>query len=209
MDSYSDHSLEKCAEELASDKPTPGGGSSAGVSGVLAASLLMMVIGVSENSSELNDLAEELEYGQKRALELIDEDAESFEEVMEAFRLPQESAEESRKRSRKIQEAFRSAASTPLEMLELAADIAEIAVEVARKGNDSAITDAAAGVSAADSAAEAAYFNVMINLDSIEDEEFVEQKAERARKLREKAAEKKSEVIDQARNNIQTMEGID
>ncbi len=202
MKNYEDYSLKEFADTLSSQEPTPGGGSAAAVSGALAASLLLMVIRVTENSPDLDRYQDNLEAKKKRALELIDEDADSFNEVMKAFRLPRETEEEREQRAEKIQAAFKTAAATPLEMIKLSVDVAELAVEVAEKGNDNAITDAAAGAIAARAAADIAYYNVMINLESIEDEKFVERTGGRAHDLKLRAANLLEEVIATTEENI-------
>lgn len=202
---YADYSLRKFADTLSSDNPTPGGGSAAGVNGALAASLLLMVIRVTNQSSGLEGHQDVLEAKKNKALELIDEDAESFNQVMEAFRLPKDTEEERKKRREQIQASFKTAAAKPLEMIELSVEIAEIAVEVTKKGNPNAVTDAAAGAIAAKAAADTAYYNVMINLESIEDEKFVERVGSKAHRLKEKAAEIKSQVISTTEDNIEIL----
>lgn len=202
---YADYSLQKFADTLSSENPTPGGGSAAGVNGSLAASLLLMVIRVTNKSPELESLEDLLEAKKEKALELIDEDAESFNQVMEAFRMPQETEEQREKRRQKIQSTFKNAAATPLEMLELAVEMAEIAVDVAEKGNPNAVTDAAAGAIAAKAAADTAYYNVMINLESIEDEKFVERVGSKAYNLKQKAEKVKAQVIDTTEDNIEIL----
>lgn len=202
---YADYSLRKFVGTLSSDNPTPGGGSAAGVNGALAASLLLMVIRVTNQSSELESYEDLLEAKKEKALELIDEDAESFNQVMEAFRLPKATEEERKKRGEQIQSSFKAAAAKPLEMMELSVEIAEIAVEVTKKGNPNAVTDAAAGAIAAKAAADTAYYNVMINLESIADEKFVERVGSKAQRLKEKAAKKKSRVLSTTEDNIEIL----
>ncbi len=202
---YADYSLQKFADTLSSENPTPGGGSAAGVNGSLAASLLLMVIRVTNQSPDLESYEDLLEAKKERALELIDEDAESFNQVMEAFRMPKDTQEEREERQQEIQTAFKNAAATPLEMIELSVEIAEIAVEVAEKGNPNAITDAAAGAIAAKAAAETAYYNVMINLESIEDEKFIERVGGKAYNLKQKAENIKTKVIETTEENIEIL----
>ncbi len=202
---YLDYSLKDFTGELASKQPTPGGGSSAAVNGALAASLLLMVIRVTKNSPDLESLEDLLQGRLKRALEFIDEDAESFNQVMEAFRMPQSSEEERKKRQNAIQKALQEAASTPLELLELTLEVAEQAVEIAKKGNDNAITDAAAGAISARAAADTAFYNVMINLESIEDEKFVEKVGGKAYRLKQKAARIENDVINLTEDKIEIL----
>ena len=199
---YADYSLQKFADTLSSENPTPGGGSAAGVNGSLAASLLLMVIRVTSSSPELESLEDLLEAKKEKALKLIDEDAESFNQVMKAFRMPQETEKQREERQQEIQRTFKNAAATPLEMIELSVEIAELAVDIAAKGNPNAVTDAAAGAIAAKAAADTAYYNVMINLESIEDEKFIERVGGKAYRLKQRAAEFKEQVLETTEDNI-------
>jgi formiminotetrahydrofolate cyclodeaminase len=91
---------------------------------------------------------------------------------MEAFKLPKETEEEKEERRQEIQSAMKGASRTPLETMKLGLTVLEIAEEVARKGNPNAITDAGVAGLTALSAVKGARYNVLINLNSIDDEEF-------------------------------------
>ena len=187
---------------LASKNPTPGGGSAAAVGGALAASLLLMVVRVTARSPELESLEDILEAKKLKYLELIEEDADCFNRVMEAHRLPRSSEEKRQQRRREIETALKEASNSPLEMLDLTSEIAELAVEIVEKGNPNAVADAAAAGLAAHAAAETAFYNIMTNLESIEDEKFVERAGSRAYRLREETASLKEEVIKKTEEKI-------
>ncbi|SDL77740.1 cyclodeaminase/cyclohydrolase family protein [Halarsenatibacter silvermanii] len=199
---YKDYSLEDFSEMLASKNPTPGGGSAAAVGGALAASLLLMVVRVTARSPELESLEDILEAKKLKCLELIEEDADCFNRVMEAHRLPRSSEKKRRQRRREIEAALKKASNSPLEMLDLTSEIAELAVEIVEKGNPNAVADAAAAGLAAHAAAETAFYNIMTNLESIEDEKFVEKAGSRAYRLREETASLKEEVIKKTEDKI-------
>jgi len=71
---FANMSLKEFNSKLASDSPTPGGGSVAGLSAALAASLASMVINLSKET-DLDSYSEKLKENIEFALELIDKDA--------------------------------------------------------------------------------------------------------------------------------------
>ena len=168
MSKFADYSLEKFNKELSSDAPTPGGGSVAGLSASLSAALIQMVINLTDDSS-LNDYNKKLTQKRKEALELIDKDAESFNKVMKAFKMPKNTDEEISKRKKAIQEGLYGASLTPLDTMKLALKLLEIAREVIEKGNPHAISDIGVAGLMAMSSIKGARLNVLINTQSLKD----------------------------------------
>ena len=95
-----------------------------------------------------------------RALELAEVELHAFEPVLEALRLPREDP----LRSERVAAARAEASRSPLEIAGVAADLAELAAELARSGNPNLAGDAIAGALLAEAAAQAAARLVAINL---------------------------------------------
>lgn len=109
-----DLNIVEFANETASDSPAPGGGSIAALNASMAASLLAMVAGLTVGKKKYMDVSERMEEIQAKLLKYkdefvdgIDKDANSFNGVMDAMKLPKETEEEkaarSEKNSRRIQ----------------------------------------------------------------------------------------------------------
>ncbi|MFO7815331.1 MAG: cyclodeaminase/cyclohydrolase family protein [Halanaerobiales bacterium] len=179
---FANMSLKEFNNKLASDSPTPGGGSVAGLSAALAASLASMVVNLTKNK-ELDKYSEELEENIEFALELIDKDALSFNKVMDAFKMKKESEREKEERQKAIQIALYDASLTPMETIKLSKNILEIIVEVAEKGNKNAVSDAGVGALMALASVKSAAYNVYINTDSLKNENKAEELEEKAKKL--------------------------
>ena len=169
---------------VAAGTPTPGGGSVAAHSGVLAASLGQMMCNVTigkkkyaELEPQLKQIRGELERLGLRLRELIAEDAASFERVMSAYRLPKETAEQQSARAAEIERATFGAAATPLETAGQAAEVLKHLKTLAELGNPNALSDVATGAQLALASVRGAAYNVAINLSSLTD-------AEAAAKLR-------------------------
>ncbi len=166
-------------DELASDSPAPGGGSVAAVNGALCSGLSAMVGNLTYNKKEYKDIRDEMISVAEKAqqlkdffVEAIDKDTEAFNKIMDCFSLPKKTDQEIDYRNNQILEATKAATLVPLSVLEKSKDAADLALMVTEKGNRNSLSDAGvAGLTAA-AAAEAALYNVMINLKGIEDENF-------------------------------------
>ena len=172
----SDQSLKSFLEELASAQPTPGGGGAAALCGAMAAALTSMVcnltigkkkyLEVTPRMKEVLAQSESLREGFSR---LMDEDAQSFSELLASFKLPKETPEEQETRSHAIQEATMKAAQVPLEVIRKCAELLPIANLAAEKGNVNVVSDAGVAALMLGAAAQSAALNVNINLMGIRD----------------------------------------
>ena len=109
-------------------------------------------------------------------LELIDRDTDAFNAFMAAMKLPKATDEEKAARREAMQQAAKGTVEVPLRTLTLCAKAASLALAAIRMGNTNAVTDAASAGQFARAAAMSAAYNVRINLLSIKDEAFVNEK---------------------------------
>jgi glutamate formiminotransferase/formiminotetrahydrofolate cyclodeaminase len=175
-------------EELASDSPAPGGGSVAALNAALSAALSSMVGNLTIGKKDYSNVRKKMILVSEKAqkckdffIEAIDRDTEAFNKIMDNFSLPKKTEEEQRFRNQKIQEATIEATLIPLSVLEKTVEAAELALMVSKKGNRNSLSDAGvAGLTAA-AAAEGAFYNVLINLEGIDDEGFRKSTKEKAR----------------------------
>lgn len=157
--------------------PVPGGGSISALVGALSAALGEMVTGLTIGKKKYADveesmraLAPQFAEAQHFFLDAIDKDAEAYDVVFGAFKLPKETDEEKKLRSEAIQAATLEAALVPLETARMVVNIMPAIAEVAAKGNQNAITDSCVAMMCARTAALGALLNVRINLSSLKDE---------------------------------------
>ena len=166
------------AELVAEGTPTPGGGSVAAHSGMLAAALGRMVCNITIGKPKyaavedrLKQMNAELEQLGARLRELIVEDAASFELVRGAYRLAKETEDERAERKLRIESATWGAINTPLDTARRSLEVLRLLGEVAAIGNPNALSDAAVGGRLAETAVRGAFYNVKINLSSVSDRE--------------------------------------
>jgi formiminotetrahydrofolate cyclodeaminase len=118
----------------------------------------------------------------------IEKDAESFDRVLAAYRLPADTDADRPIRAEAIQQATKEAATIPLETATAACAVLELLAEIADIGNPNALSDVAVGAQMAMAAVKGASYNVLINLTSITDEEFNNEHRRRVVELTTRAA---------------------
>jgi len=162
-DDFLDQPLSRFFESVASESAAPGGGAAAAVTVALAAGLSAMAARLSvsqlDGSAQLLDQAERL---RQRATELAQEDMMAFEAVHAAYALPKDRDPEQRRL--RIRAALAGATDVPLEIAEVAAQVAELAGHLATVGNPNLKGDAVTGALLALAGARSALALVEINV---------------------------------------------
>jgi glutamate formiminotransferase/formiminotetrahydrofolate cyclodeaminase len=166
---------------------TPGGGSVAALAGALAASLGEMVAGLSRKKKSQSAFAEGLgasiemmRQASRKLATAIDRDAQSYEAVMAALKLPKESAEEQSRRDAAMESATRHAAEVPMETALAAVEVFEKLVQLESMAAPSMLSDLRVGRLMAAAATRGALENVAINLASIRDSSYISEMKSRA-----------------------------
>ena len=190
-------------DKVAGSDPVPGGGSVAALNGAVASALTAMVAGLtigkkgSDEPEELMKHISRLSIRQQEVfVEYIDRDSEAYDHVFGCFKLPKSTDEEKAARSAAIQEATRFAALVPMQVARNACELMEIIADVARLGNQNAITDACVAMMAARSAVLGALLNVRINLGSLKDITFVDELKREADHLEQLACMREKELLE-------------
>src|SRR5246127_5753906 len=168
-------------DAVAQPTAAPGGGSVSALAGALGASLGQMVAALSRKKKsqaafveELSQAVSEFHAAGQELAKAIDRDASSFESVMAAYKLPQGTPDEQRKRDDAIQRSLRGAAEVPLEVARKAVDVFERLGQLESISSASMLSDLRVGRLMAAAAVRGALENVAINLESIADPNFAE-----------------------------------
>ena len=174
-------SLDAFFDTLGSDAPTPGGGSSAGIAAAMGASLVRMLALVTVGRKKYADhealmqaIAEQAAEERANLMALAADDAQAYDAVSKAFKLPRETDAEKAARSAAIQDAMKGACDVPLKIMERCCEVIALAKNAVLYGNQNAASDGAAGAELARAALKIASYNVRINLGSIKDADYVQ-----------------------------------
>jgi methenyltetrahydrofolate cyclohydrolase len=175
---------------LGAGKATPGGGAAAALSASLAAALTSMVFNLTIDKKAAKDYPESVINSMKegteatvrfrnRYLNLMVDDANSFDTLMAAFSLPKETEEEKTFRKNKIDSAKERVLEIPYQLVKESFDMYDALKIATEYGNKNAISDAGVAAILIHSAIEGAALNVFINLAGSEvNEENINLKAQ-------------------------------
>jgi len=167
------------ADEVRSDRAVPGGGSVSAYSASLAAGLVSMVAQLTlakeqadEKRSAIEDIQARSEAHQLTLLSLVDEDARSFTQLMDGYKMPRATEQEKQVRTEEIQNRLRKAAEVPLMIAENTVALLELAKKLSHNANMNAVSDLQTAIYVGHASALGALANVSINLKGIKDVEY-------------------------------------
>jgi formiminotetrahydrofolate cyclodeaminase len=181
-------------EDLASDSPTPGGGAWAAVSAAAGASMIAMVArltlkkkGFEDVAERMRKIADECDDERYVLLGLADRDAEAYQAVMAAYKLPKKTPEEQHTWGLTLQKALERAADIPLEVARRSVYLMSLAEETLANGNPNAASDALSAATSLHAATLSALANVDINAITFIDKTRQHELTDSANSLRHRA----------------------
>lgn len=170
-------SCSEFATVLAAKESVPGGGGAAALVGALGTALGSMVgnftTGKPKYADVEADIVRMLEQGERirtRLLELVDEDAQAFFPLSQAYGIPKEDP----MRTETLETCTKNALAGPLEMMKQICLAIEMLEEMGEKGSRMLISDVGCGATLCAAALEAAAMNVFINTKSLQDRAYAQ-----------------------------------
>ncbi|MCX7944249.1 MAG: cyclodeaminase/cyclohydrolase family protein [Deltaproteobacteria bacterium] len=198
-------------DDVSSGSPVPGGGSVAAIAGALGTSLISMVLNLTASNKKYeefhqfaNDNQIEVSRISDRLKKLVVEDAEAFDKVMSAFKMPKNTDEEKSERKKAIEEATKQAIAVPLETGKQCIEGLSIINKIIDKSNKNAISDLGVANLLLKAACEGALYNVYINLSSISDRSYCDE----IKKVVDKMITRKDELFLENQKRIENLLGI-
>ncbi len=155
-------------EAVAAKTPTPGGGSVSAAACAMGSALGIMAARFSDGDST-NEGASQLEELKGALAELVDADAEAYNLVVAAYRLPKETEEGKVRRSGAVQNALGEAAEVPLKGMQAAVRALTALGQMAPHVNRNLASDLATAAYLLDSGLNGCEENVRINAGSMKD----------------------------------------
>jgi len=169
-------------DELASNAPVPGGGSTAALTGALAAALVSMVGNLTVGKKRYASVEEDVKalLGRSESLRrqlagLLESDTQVYGSLSKAYKLPRGTEEQKTARTAAIQAALKEAEAVPMQIAEACVEVLDLCAPMAEKGSRLAVSDAGVAALLAEAGLRSAALNVLINLAYIKDEDFVRQ----------------------------------
>jgi formiminotetrahydrofolate cyclodeaminase len=148
-------------EQLAARTPAPGGGAVAALVCAMGAALVEMAAAF-DSSGQLDEVGERAHALRGQVADLAAADARAYGEVLEALRMPA-----GPDRTGRLDAAVSGAIECPMEVLEIAAEVATLAAGVAAQGNRNLEGDAITGALLAEAAARSAATLAQLNVSML------------------------------------------
>lgn len=190
-------------QKIAARTPAPGGGSASAAIAAIGSALGCMVAQLTYGVRKFEHLTDELRkiiphlyFSTKELISLIDQDALAFNEYMDAMRLPKNTPEEIELRKKTMQDGLKKAINVPLTTMRIADSCWQAMKGVAEIGNIASYSDIEVGAKALETGIWGAYRNVLINLPSIEDQEFVNNVKIQTEEIVARAKESLNTILD-------------
>lgn len=204
-----DLSVEKFAQETASESPAPGGGSISAAMGAFGAALATMVANLSSHKAgwderweEFSNWAEKGKFYMEHLIKMVDEDTNAFNRIMDAFGLPKGTEEEKNARTQAIQTATLYATEVPFKVMQLCYESMEVIKAMAEHGNPNSVTDAGVGALAVRSAVMGAFLNVKINASGLKDKTITQSFIDRGNDIVAKTIEMEKTILSIVESKI-------
>ena len=174
-----DKTLAQYTNLLASDAPTPGGGSSLALVGLNATCLVMMAANVTitklakkgATCTPLVDAVAMLEPIKQEFATLVDNDAQAFQQILSAMKMPKSNEDEIVARKQALQQTYVYSAKVSLDIISNATKCFEIADQVIEYADQFVVSDAHIGKALAKTVATLNVHNVDVNVDCITDQQ--------------------------------------
>lgn len=204
-----ENSINSYLEAAAARTPAPGGGSVSALTGALGASMVSMVANFTVGKKKYEDVQDEIksilsesEKLRLRLTELVDEDIKAYSAVSSAYSLSKETDNERKTRAEQISRATKDAVGIPLEAAGCCFRVLELCRSLVDIGNRNLISDVGVAVLLAEAALRGADVNVEVNLVSLSDASFVEEKRSVMKPYLEEGGAILKEVVAKVTNAI-------
>lgn len=184
--------IEQYNQILASDAPTPGGGSALALVGACGCSLIKMAVEITLNRLQQKDIDPDdwqtnnaiasltnskslLDRSTKKMFDESNLDADAFKGILNAMHLPKDTDENKKLRTASIQKQYHKAALVPLELMATCSYVINQIQPLVPHMYAYVVSDAEIGISLLKSVIENSIKNVYANTNLIKDERLREQ----------------------------------
>ena len=177
---YAQIGCDKFVDETFSKAAVPGGGGVASLVAALGTALGGMVCNLTTGKKAYAQFEDDIQSITKQAEELknqlmamIDQDAENFLPLSKAYGLPKETEEQKKFKEETMQKALKVACGVPIDIVRVSYKAIKLHAELVDKGSRLAISDVGCGVALLRAAILSGWLNVLINIEAITDESYV------------------------------------
>lgn len=198
-----DLTIREYLAKTAGRKSVPAGGSASALSAALAASLTEKIANLiaskqedAEIKAQMEVLSERMNALREEFTQCIDRDADAYQELLAAYKMPEGTDEEQKSRDEQVQKSILIAAMVPYDVAEMAMRMMDFISEVAKQADKTTVTDVCAAMSFARSAVVSASLTAKENLLSLNSKQIVQELTKKSEEFEDLAIKKEQELLD-------------
>lgn len=199
----SDLTIKEYLEKTAGKNTVPAGGSASALSAALAASLTEKIANLiaskQENEyakAEMEEISERMNALREEFTQCIDRDVEAYQELANAYKMPEETEDDKKDRDEQIQKSILIAAMRPFDVAEMAVLMMDFIFEVAKQADKMTITDVCAAMSLARSAVFGSSLITKENILQLKSKGIVIELTKKSDDFQKLAFQKEQELLD-------------
>lgn len=189
VDPYLSQTVAEFLDAMADRTPAPGGGAAAAVTCAMAAALVEMASSFA-SAHGLGHVRERAHAMRTEVAALAHADGAAYGEVLTALRMPHGD-----ERTQTLDQAVGVSIAIPMRVLEIAAEVAALAAEMAETGNKNLEGDALAGALLAEASARSAAMLAQLNVSMLSRHAVSEAHLERLRPALAKATRARERAV--------------
>jgi len=199
----SDLTIKEYLERTAGKNAVPAGGSASALSAALAASLTEKIANLIASKqedeaakTEMEEISERMNTLREEFTQCIDRDVEAYQELANAYKMPEETEDDKKDRDEQIQKSILIAAMRPFDVAEMAVLMMDFIFEVAKQADKKTITDVCAAMSLARSAVFGSLLITKENILSLKSKGIVIELTKKSDDFQKLALQKEQELLD-------------
>lgn len=199
----SDLTIKEYLEKTAGKNAVPAGGSASALSAALAASLTEKIANLIASKqedeaakAEMEEISERMNALREEFTQCIDRDVEAYQELANAYKMPEETEDDKKDRDEQIQKSILIAAMRPFDVAEMAVLMMDFIFEVAKQADKMTITDVCAAMSLARSAVFGSSLITKENILQLKSKGIVIELTKKSDDFQKLALQKEQELLD-------------
>ncbi len=199
----SDLTIKEYLEKTAGKNAVPAGGSASALSAALAASLTEKIANLIASKqedeaakAEMEEISERMNALREEFTQCIDRDVEAYQELANAYKMPEETEDDKKDRDEQIQKSILIAAMRPFDVAEMAVLMMDFIFEVAKQADKMTISDVCAAMSLARSAVFGSSLITKENILQLKSKGIVIELTKKSDDFQKLALQKEQELLD-------------
>ncbi|MCG8542419.1 MAG: cyclodeaminase/cyclohydrolase family protein [Clostridia bacterium] len=179
---FADKTCTEFVDILSTKSAVPGGGGAAALTGAIGVALGSMVCNLTigkrkyaEYEDRVKSILERAKELERDLIKMIDDDAECFLPLSKAYGMKSHTEEEKKLKEETLERALKDACGVPIQIVKTAYEAIKLHEELVDIGSRLAISDVGVGVQCLRAALISGQLNVLININSIKDEQYIKE----------------------------------